>query len=236
MRIGKIYHGEKTKKDKITIIELKEEQIPPIRYTPDIDFDDEKSVHKYVRSLKTYIRGSMEYSKLMRFLKCHMEMNKCFFLKKVWQYKGSKISMEIHHTGFTMEDIIDTVLRKRYKEGEDYNASYIAREIMLLHYRGMIGLTSLCATCHELIHAEGSQLFIPLQDCGFGDMNLFYEEYKPYMNKALAKKYETYRLMSETVDNIENIIPDYLDVNIIYYEQEHIKIPNMKTILELIAA
>lgn len=234
MRIPYVKNSGNIEKNKINIVKLNKDDVPKVRYEPDVDFDDEKSVSRYVKQLKSMMRSSREYKKLMKFLKTKLDLNSCFFLPNVRQIKNAKISIEMHHVGFTAEDIIHTVLKKRIKEEEDVLAQNVLSEIMLLHYKGMLSLCPLSATMHELIHAEDSQLFIPLQLSSFGDMRLFFDEYEKYMKRDLKKKFETYKVMSHAFDKIEEIIPDYLDLSIIYYEVEGIEIPRMDKILELI--
>jgi hypothetical protein len=71
--------------------------------------------------------------------------------------------------------------------------------------------------------------------CDFGDTRLFIEEYKDYIPKELRTKAETYMMLSEAFRNLEEIIPEYLDVNIIYLDVEDVPIPRMDKILELIS-
>lgn len=236
MRIPKIYLRDENhkEKDKITYIDVESEQLEPIVYSPDVDFDDDKSVKRYIKSMKSSIRQSREYKQLMMFLKNKCEMNKCFFLPKVKKYRDSNIKIEIHHTGFVLEDIIRAVLMKRYKEGEDYDCQSICEEIMLAHYKGEISLTALSSTAHELIHSDDSGLFIPLHMVDFGDMNLFYEKYKDYIDKDTRSKFEQYKALSAVVENIDEIIPDYLDVSYIYYNCKGIEIPTIEKVLEVV--
>ena len=42
-------------------------------------------------------------------------------------------------------------------------------------------------------------------------------------------------MLSETVNNIEEIIPEYMDVNIIYYNCEGINIPTMDKVLDILS-
>lgn len=236
MRIPKVYRRDENdmEKDKITYIDIESEQFDPVIYTPDIDFDDDKSVRRYVRSIKSVTRQSREYKRLMSFLKQKCGMNECFFLPRIKKYRDSAIQIEMHHTGFVMEDIVKIVLMKRYTEGESYDMNSVADEIMYQHYLGHISLTALSSTMHELIHEEDSGLFIPLQMVDFGNIQLFYEEYKEYVDKETRKKFEQYKVLSDAVDNIESIIPNYLDVSYIYYRKNGIEIPDMNKILEAI--
>lgn len=235
MRIPRVYKNDNNKiSDKITTIDIKSEQLDPIVYIPDVDFDDQKSVNRYVKAIKSVVRNSTEYRQLMRFLKKELNINSCLFYPKVKKYKDKKISIEIHHTGFVMEDIIRTILVYRYKNNLDYDVQSVAEHIMLEHYKGNISLTALSATAHDLIHEENSNLFIPLQYCDFGDINKFYNEYKDFVDKETVKKFEQYKILSDVVDNIEDIIPDYMKKNIIYYNCEGIDIPNMDKILDIV--
>ena len=71
----------------------------------------------------------------------------------------------------------------------------------------------------------------------FGDINIFMENYKPYIKqhmKDLYKKFESYKVLSSTVENIEEIIPDFMDINMVYYNCEGVDIPDMKALLEII--
>lgn len=236
MRIPKIYKNSSDNKisDKITTIDIKSEQLDPVIYIPDVDFDDPKSISRYIKTIKSSVRSSKEYKRLMSFLKNKLDIKSCLFFPKIKKYRDSKISIEMHHTGFVMEDIIRTILIYRYRNNLDYDVQSVAEQVMLEHYKGNISLSALSATIHDLIHEENSNLFIPLQYCNFGDINKFYSEYKEYVDKDTIKKFEQYKVLSDVVTNIEEIIPDYLNKNIIYYKVDGIEIPSMDKILEIV--
>ena len=235
MRIPKIYKRDSSYEEHdITYIDLTSEQLDPVIYSPDIDFDDFKSVKRYIKSMKSMIRSSKEYRDLMQFLKNKCEMNHCFFLPRVKKYRDSHIKIELHHTGFVLEDLIEAVLKKRYANDEDYGFQAIAEELMLEHYRGDIALTALSSTLHDLIHEDNSNLFIPINMVDFGNMNNFYEKYKPYIADETKKKFESYKTLSSIVENIEDIIPEYLDVNYIYYNKQGVEVPSIDKILEIV--
>ena len=235
MRIPRIYRNtDDYIPDKITEIEIKEEQLTPVVYFPDVDFEDSKSVSRYVKSIKSVVRQSKEYKEFISFLKTKLNLNRCMFFPKIKKYRDKKISIEMHHTGFVMEDIIKTILMYRYKNNLDYDVQSCAEHIMLEHYKGNISLTALSSTCHDLIHEENSNLFIPLQYADFGDMNKFYSEYRDSIDKETVKKFEQYKVLSDVVENIDEIIPSYLNKNIIYYKKQGIEFPTMDKILEII--
>lgn len=235
MRIPKIYKNLNTERHKsITTIDIAPMQLPNIDYVPDIDFDDEKSVNHYVKTIKYAIRSSREYKKLIQFLKTKMDVNSCKFYPKIKKGKDVKVSIEIHHTGFVMEDIVRTILKYRYKNDLPYDVQSVAEQVMYEHYCGNISLTALSSTMHSLIHEADSNLFIPLQFCDFGNIDNFYQEYCEYVDKETTKKFEQYKVLSAVVDNLADIIPDYLDLNMIYYRQDGVDVPSMDKILEIV--
>lgn len=238
MRIPKIKKRVCPIDKTITTIDISQYELPEISYSPDVDFDDAKSVEHFVKTCKMIIRNSKEYKELMSFLKSKMGMDTCFFLPNVKKEKGSKISIEMHHTGFVMEDIIKTVLYDLYLNNEDYDCQSVASKVMYYHYKGYISLTALSSTAHQLIHEPDSMLFIPLGMEDFGNITIFFEEFKETIKNKLPdlyKKFESYKILSDTVNNIQEIIPEYMDVNIIYYKCEGVEIPAMDKILEIIS-
>lgn len=195
-------------------------EFPDAVFELDYDLDDEKELEKYLKILKSYIRGSYEYRRMMNFLKTRRKMNRCFYLPNVKQYHGSKTKIEVHHAPFTMFEIIQTVIRKRYAEGESLLPTDISKEVMRLHYEGKVGLVSLSTTTHELIHSENvpQDLFVPIQHLDFGNPELFYQEYKAFMHMDLREKYRKIKKISEDIDDINKIVPDYLKVQRVYYK------------------
>ena len=77
MRIPRIYKNDNDEKiaDKITEVEVKSEQLDPVIYIPDVDFEDPKSVTRYIKSIKSVVRGSKEYKEFVRFLKSKLNLN-----------------------------------------------------------------------------------------------------------------------------------------------------------------
>jgi hypothetical protein len=232
MRIPQIVRNPNRAPSSITTVKV--DKIPQCTYEADVDMDEQKSVDRYVKALKAFIRGTGEYRRLMTFLKYNRNMNKCYYLPKVVSNRGDHITIEEHHVGGTITEIIETVLRKRVKEFEPIDFNSIAEEVMLAHYRGMISIVPLSSTMHQLIHAEDTKLFIPIHDAEFGDSHLFYEEYKEYMHKSTRNKFEKYFLLSEAFNSIDEILPDYIDINILYFEQEGVEIPRWDKMLEIL--
>lgn len=223
MRIGHISKTEYSENIEYKVITLEEDTIPKIQYICEVDIEDEKSMNRFCRGVKFYARKSPEYKKLMRFLKEELEMDTCFFLNNVKQFRGGRVKIVQHHVGFTITDIIATVTRRRVMEHEYVDYTSVCEEVMKLHYDGKVAIAPLSNLMHQLIHMDDSKVFIPENYVPFGELIAFAEEYKEYMEPSLYKKYEKYLTLSETVEDIRDIIPDYLTPRIIRYVKKGVR-------------
>jgi len=212
MRITKInkYYQDPGKSEEIEL------HIEPSRYTDDLDIfepQNKKQLKKFIGDIKYLMRKSYEYRRLMKFLKTDKGLGICGVHPNISNDDG--FSIEIHHTPFVAEDIIYTVLNKRYKCGEELKMGLIVEEIMLLHYMKLIGLYPLCETCHGYIHSDDNDLFIPLSKI-YGEPGEFYKLYKEYMTDELRGKFETYLLLNQGYQIIEDNLPFALMKKYIY--------------------
>ena len=78
------------------------------------------------------------------------------------------------------------VYRKQQASGQEFDEETIAKEVMWIHYNGMVGLIPLSETVHELVH--NNYLFIPTTHV-YGEYKKFVEMYEPYF----------------TIDQLENL-------------------------------
>lgn len=150
--------------------------IPPFE-TVIYDFNDDKDYKNFIKDTKNNIRRSFEYRQMIKYLRENMGMDKCAFIQNVSNNDTFDIKIEIHHYPFTLEDIVDIVFKKRTYYGESLEVQMLAKEVMMLHYKLLVGLISLSETVHELVHS--SRLFIPI-DAVLGRPLIFVEYYKPF--------------------------------------------------------
>ena len=137
-------------------------------------------------------------------------MNKCAYLKDVSNIEDYSIKIEIHHYPFSLYDVCDIVTKKRMYYKEYISVEAVGKEVMMLHYRTMIGLIPLSETVHELYH--NNKLFIPV-DRVFGRYKLFVDYYGPFIteNKMDAlNRIEKYT--RENSDILNTTIP-YLSIS-----------------------
>jgi hypothetical protein len=139
--------------------------------------DNDKEYERYIKDIETQVRMSDEYKSMIAYLRDNMNMNECAFLKGVSNKNDRSIKIEIHHYPFSLRDITEIVVRKRQYYREALDVQMVAKEIMELHYKLMVGLISLSQTVHELAHS--SRIFVPT-DKVLGRYDLFVQYYKPF--------------------------------------------------------
>lgn len=192
--------------------------ITPSEYVDDLGvFEDEKELHRFVVRTKYLCRHSIEYTKLMKFLKKKRGMYCCGVHNHITIWDGFQLN--IHHTPLVIEDLLYIVINKRMKQGEDLKQSSICKELMNLHYLGLIGLYPLCETCHDYAHGESSDLFIPL-DSIFGEPEAFFEIYADFITDAVKNKFKNIKELNKGYTLIRQEIPDALTRKYIYVQQK----------------
>ena len=162
------------------------------------DLYDDKDFEKYKQDIEKLVRISYEYRHLISFLKYVDGMNACAFLSNVSTDVQSHISIEHHHSPFTLYDIVSTVINKRRSNNESLEFYDVAYEVAYLHYLGLVGLVPVCTTVHELIH--NMYLFVPTF--------IVRGNYKQFMN--LYNQYIDPILLENLLD-IEALSLDYLN-------------------------
>lgn len=156
----------------------------------DYSIEDDKEFEKYVKDIERSVRNSFEYKEFIYYIKTFCNMNYSGLNPNLISNPDSKIKIEIHHTPFTLYDIVKIVISKRKFFNENLSLEMVAKEVMELHYRQVIGLYPLSKTEHELVHA--GYLFIPVQKV-LGRYDIFRSMYNQFMDKDLK----------DTLDNIE---------------------------------
>lgn len=207
-------------------------ELKPSEYVDDLSlFEDEKELHKFVVRTKYFIRKSLEYSNLMKFLKKYRGMYCCGVHQNIKMWDGFQIN--IHHTPLVLEDIIYIVINKRMKSKEDLKMTSIAKEVMYLHYLGLVGLYPLCETCHEYAHGDTNDLFIPL-DAIFGDPVAFFNIYSDFITSVMKLKFKNIQELNTGYSMIRSEIPDALVKKYIYISTKGQEMVSTKALSDFI--
>ena len=180
------------------------------------NLEDDKDYDHYIKDIEKEVRKSFEYRAFIRYLRENMNMDKCSFLKGVSNAETFDIKIEIHHYPFTLRDVVEIVYRKRCFYRESLDLQMVAKEVMILHYKLLIGLIPLSETVHQLAHS--GRIFIPV-DRVLGRYNLFLDYYKPF---CAPEQLETL----ERIEKYTNENSDILDTTIIEQNRVQFKINN----------
>lgn len=173
-------------------------------------FLEEGERKKFIKNVEKIVRTTIEYRKLIQYIRENLELDQCSILNNL---DTDVVSIELHHAPYTLYDIVDIVLIKYEMNEYLFNTLTIAEEVLALHYKNRVGLTPLSDTIHQLVHSQ--QLKIHRVQV-IGNVDLFYNEYKEYMNEDQITKYEDYIMYS---DNNANTI----DPNCLFNEDNFIK-------------
>lgn len=210
----------------------------PIKAPRTVTITNDKQRDKCIKRLERKCRSSMEYKDLIKYLRTNMDMESCVFLPKLG--KGKRTTTEIHHEPYDLYTICGIVLKKHELEHDgNINEMMVAKEVMKLHYQGVIGLIPLSGIAHELVH--DGKLFVPLY-CVFGKFVEFTQKYYDaiveYDETILDKLQQKVELTEEgeidtsilnvcyvygQMDGVENELPEVIptDENVAVLPEEN---------------
>jgi hypothetical protein len=159
------------------------------------DYEDDKKVLNYIKSIERLVRGSLEYRNYIKYLKEEQDLTQCAFFKNIDISKINGVTIEFHHYPFNLYEIVDTVLKAQTGFYSHYvNTFDIANEVMRLHYENMVGLVPLSTTVHELAH--NGEVFINF-DAVYGNVQGFMDTYHDYIDPELISTIKRLDELSE---------------------------------------
>lgn len=181
---------------------------------------NDKDKVKLIKTIERIVRGSIEYKQYIKFLKDEIDMTCCSFFNNV-NSETPRVKLEIHHEPFTLFDITNIVLTKYIEEERPINPLMIAEEVMLIHYRNMVGLIPLSTTVHGLVH--DGRLVIPLQ-CVYGDYLSFIDEYFKYIPEDVLNALQAKIELSKDIQTVDTSI---LNKRYVYLEVDGFTLPQV---------
>lgn len=150
---------------------------------PEIDMDGKYKIveEKVIKYIERIIRSSYEYRDYIKYLKTTLDINSCTF------YEGYSISnglsVEIHHSPFTLFQYVETVCRKHFDLNKGYfDALEVAEEVTKLHFQFLVGLVPLNPTAHKLVHSGNLKIH---PDLVLGGWEVFLEEYRKWLPESI---------------------------------------------------
>ena len=195
----------------------------------DYDLYDEKDFKKFITDVERVVRNSYEYRGMVNYLRENFDMNKCTFYENVNNLDSFKIKIHLHHHPFTLYDIALIVYNKRASFNESLEIELVAKEVMYLHYKLMIGLIPLSETVHELVH--NMYLFVPV-DKVFGHYQEFLDQYYDFLIPEQIDTIDRIKAYSETYN--EEVSKSVLNKNYIYLDVTGVyHMPKYEEILQM---
>ena len=204
------------------------EDVPEIENVNPFNLNDDKEFNKYILAIKSAVRKSFEYRRYINFIRDKYGMNKDAYIDGVSNSEGFDIRIEIHHYPFSLDDIANIVYKKRCYYNENVSIWMVAKEIMSLHYKNMVGLVPLSKTVHELVHAH--RIFIPINII-LGRYELFVNYYRPFITPEqmdVLERIEDYT-QKQSNELLNNDILNYNKVNI-NINNDMYRLPDANTI------
>jgi hypothetical protein len=83
---------------------------PQLSTTYSVELLTDKAKVKFIQQIEKIVRSSLEYKEMVEFLKENADFSNCKFYVNITGSK--KIKIEIHHTPFTLFDIVSIALDK----------------------------------------------------------------------------------------------------------------------------
>lgn len=150
-------------------------------YINPYDLSDSKDYGRFCKDIEKAVRLSFEYKIYIKYLKENFGMDRCAFLN-ISNEEDPSIKIHIHHSPFTLYDIVNIVYRKMSNNNEFISVWSIAEQVLKLHYQFLVGLIPLSETVHQLVHA--GRLFVPTNKV-LGRYRTFIDIYYPYIEPEL---------------------------------------------------
>jgi hypothetical protein len=155
-------------------------------------FYEEKEYKKFIKNVEKLIRLSDEYKNYIGVLRDTVSaLNIDNILSHI---TSNDAELEFHHYPLSLYDIVDAVMIQKFFDDENFTTFSIAKEVLELHYKNLVGLVPLSKTNHELAHI--GELFLSSNQI-FGNYKEFINRYPEGVSKELREK------IKEMDDNTE---------------------------------
>jgi hypothetical protein len=146
-------------------------------------FYEEKAYTKFIKNIERTVRSSKEYKSYIEVLRSNVgALNFDNVLNNI---TNADAELEFHHYPFTLYELVDMVCVEKFLKKEKFTTFSIAKEIMSLHYKNLVGLVPLTKTNHELAH-NGSLFFSKKQV--FGEYDKLIERFNETLSSEIKEK------------------------------------------------
>lgn len=127
---------------------LQHEDHPYKLYFNTDNFMDDRAYLNFIKNCERSIRHSMEYREWVSYLKESVGISECQISNETYD----DCSIDIHHHPFTLFQLVEIAISDFLSKGETFSTFDISKEIMLWHFRDIVGYIPLVRTLHEKYH------------------------------------------------------------------------------------
>lgn len=167
------------------------------------DIYSDTRVKRFIKSVEHMVRKSDEYTEYLAYLHSSSDyFNRDNFLSNI---DDNVASIELHHYPFTLYEISEIVLNKNILDNKKVTTFDVAKEVMDLHSKNLVGLIPLSKTVHELAHTGSLNIH---KEQIFGDYNTFIDVYKKAISNEAIHKVEQMESREGFNLNIRQFIKD----------------------------
>ena len=174
--------------------EIFDQDIPELEFDYFSDFENPKSLDKFVKKVEKVIRGSFEYRRFVEAYRTIFTVENCAFFNNI-KVSEKTARLELHHYPFSLYDLVSIEIKKQSAlYMNKVHPFLIAEEVMRIHFTGIVGIVPLSKTVHELAHA--GEIFINLKLVKT-DYETYVKSNSNYIDEELLDKIKQLDSMSQ---------------------------------------
>lgn len=174
--------------------EIFDQDIPELEFDYFSDFENPKSLDKFVKKVEKVIRGSFEYRRFVEAYRTIFTVENCAFFNNI-KVSEKTARLELHHYPFSLYDLVSIEIKKQSAlYMNKVHPLLIAEEVMRIHFTGIVGIVPLSKTVHELAHA--GEIFINLKLVKT-DYETYVKSNSNYIDEELLDKIKQLDIMSQ---------------------------------------
>lgn len=174
--------------------EIFDQDIPELEFDYFSDFENPKSLDKFVKKVEKVIRGSFEYRRFVEAYRTIFTVENCAFFNNI-KVSEKTARLELHHYPFSLYDLVSIEIKKQSAlYMNKVHPFLIAEEVMRIHFTGIVGIVPLSKTVHELAHA--GEIFINLKLVKT-DYETYIKSNSNYIDEELLDKVKQLEIMSQ---------------------------------------
>lgn len=163
-------------------LELSSENYPyTLNFNSGEFWKSDKDLRRFCSCIEGIIRKSPEYRIWKEYLREVYGKYSCVFTGEINQ----ETTVEIHHHPMTLYDMVKSVVIKLGTKNEEFSSLDVAKEVIILHYKNLVGYVPIVSSLHEKYH--NGFLQIPIEWVG-GNYKDWLKDYGSFLEEEDLEK------------------------------------------------